>query len=173
MLNETVEKKINSQINAELFSAYLYYSMANYFESISLPGAAHWMRNQTIEEMIHVQKFVSYVNERRGTVKLEAIEGPQTEWKSPLDAFEAAYEHEVHITGRINKLLDAALKESDHATANFLQWFVAEQVEEEASADAIVQQLKLVGDNKGGLFMVDKELTGRTVALPPELTGGA
>jgi ferritin len=173
MLNETVEKKINSQINAELFSAYLYYSMANYFESISLPGAAHWMRKQTIEEMIHVQKFVSYVNERRGTVKLEAIEGPQTEWKSPLDAFEAAYEHEIHITGRINKLLDAALKESDHATANFLQWFVAEQVEEEASADAIVQQLKLVDKSDGGLFMVDKELAGRVIVLPPELGGGA
>ncbi len=173
MLNETVEKKLNSQINAELFSAYLYYSMANYFESISLSGAAHWMRNQVMEELIHVQKFVTYVNERRGTVKLEAIEGPQVEWKTPLDAFEAAYEHEIHITGRINKLLDVALKESDHATANFLQWFVAEQVEEEASADAIVQQLKMVGDNKGGLFMVDKELAGRTVTLPPELTGGA
>jgi ferritin len=173
MLNETIEKKINSQINAELFSAYLYYSMASYFESINLPGAAHWMRNQVMEELIHVQKFVTYVGERRGTVKLEAIEGPQTEWTSPLDAFEAAYGHETHITGRINKLLDAALKESDHATANFLQWFVAEQVEEEASADGIVQQLKLVGDNKGGLFMIDKELAGRAVALPPEMTGGA
>lgn len=172
-MNETIEKKINSQINAELFSAYLYYSMANYFESISLPGAAHWMRNQVMEEMIHVQKFAAYVNERRGTVKLEAIDGPQVEWKSPLEAFEAAYEHETHITGLINKLLDAALEESDHATVNFLQWFVAEQVEEEASADAIVQQLKLVGDNKGGLFMVDKELAGRTVTLPPELSGGA
>jgi ferritin len=173
MLNETIEKKLNSQINAELFSAYLYYSMANYFESISLPGAAHWMRNQVMEELIHVQKFVAYVNERRGTVKLEAIEGPQIEWKSPLDAFEAAYEHEIHITGLINKLLDAALKVSDHATANFLQWFVAEQVEEETSADAIVQQLKMVGDSKGGLFMIDKELAGRTVTLPPELSGGA
>lgn len=172
MLNETIEKKINSQINAELFSAYLYYSMASYFESISLSGAAHWMRNQVMEELIHVQKFVTYVNERRGTVKLEAIECPQTEWKSPLDAFEAAYEHEIHITGRINTLLDAALKESDHATANFLQWFVAEQVEEEASADAVVQQLKLVGDNKGGLFMIDKELAARVVTLPPTLTGG-
>jgi len=106
-------------------------------------------------------------------VTLEAIGGPQTEWKSPLDTFEAAYAHEVHVTGLINTLVDTALKESDHATANFLQWFVAEQVEEEASADAIVQQLKLVGDNKGGLFMVDKELAGRAVSLPPELTGGA
>jgi len=172
MLKEKVEKKLNEQINEELFSAYLYMSMANWFESISLPGAAHWMRNQVIEELSHVQKFTSYIHERRGTVKLEAIDGPQHEWDSPLAAFEAAYEHEVHITGRINKLLDAALAESDHATANFLQWFVAEQVEEEASADGIVEKLKLVGENKGGLFMVDKELSARPSALTTVMAGG-
>jgi ferritin len=172
MLNEKVEKKINAQINEELFSAYLYYSMANYFDSISLPGAAHWMQNQVVEELSHVQKFVNYVNERRGTVKLEAIEAPQASWDSPLAAFEAAYAHEVHISGRINKLLDTALEASDHATANFLQWFVAEQVEEEASADAIVEQLKLVGENKGGLFMIDKELAKRPSALESVMAGG-
>ena len=172
MLDGKIEQGINDQINAELYSAYLYYSMANYFDSISLPGASHWMRNQVIEELSHVQKFVNYVSERRGTVKLEAIEAPQAEWDSPLAAFEAAYEHEVHISGCINKLLDAALEVSDHATANFLQWFVAEQVEEEASADAIVQQLKLVGENKGGLFMIDKELAGRPSALASVMAGG-
>jgi ferritin len=164
MLKEKVEKLLNGQINAELYSSYLYYSMANYFDGISLPGAANWMRIQVSEELAHVEKFANYVNERRGTVKLGTIDAPPAEWDSPLAAFEAAYEHEVHVSGLVNKLVDAALKESDHATVNFLQWFVAEQVEEEASADAIVQQLKLVGDNKGGLFMVDKELAGRTPA---------
>jgi len=171
MLNEKVEKLLNGQINAELYSSYLYYSMANYFDGISLPGAANWMRIQVTEELAHVEKFAHYINERRGTVKLEAIDGPPAAWDSPLAAFEVAYEHEVHVSGLINSLLDAALKESDHATVNFLQWFVAEQVEEEASADGIVQQLKLVGDNKGGLFMVDKELAGRQAALTPDTAG--
>ncbi len=171
MLNELVEKQLNGQINSELYSSYLYYSMANYFNSINLPGAAHWMRTQVVEELAHVQKIAAFVHERRGSVTLKAIEAPPAEWKSPQAVYEAAYEHEVHVTSLINTLLDTALKVSDHATVNFLQWFVAEQVEEEATADGIVQQLKLVGDNKGGLFMVDKELGGRPTAMPPELTG--
>jgi len=172
MLNEQIQKRINEQINAELYSSYLYYAMANYFETISLGGAAHWMRIQAIEELTHVYKFADFINDRRGEVKLAAIDAPPAEWESPLAAFEAAYEHEVMITGRINDLLDVALKHSDHATVNFLQWFVSEQVEEEANADQIVQQLKLVNQSEGGLFMLDKELGGRPVVLPPELSGG-
>jgi len=172
MLNAKVELAINEQINAELYSAYLYYAMANHLESLSLPGAAHWMRMQAIEEMSHVAKFAAYLNDRRGQVKLAAIEAPPVEWESALAIFEAAYEHEIKVTGRINALVDTALQNSDHATVNFLQWFVGEQVEEEASADQVVQQLKLVDRSEGGLFMLDKELGARPLALPPELTGG-
>jgi len=172
MLKKKVETKINSQINAELYSSYLYYAMANYFETISLSGAAHWMRTQAMEELVHVYKFAEYVNDRQGTVKLTAIKAPPTAWKSPLAVFEEAYKHEVHVTGLINKLVDVAQAESDHATVNFLQWFVGEQVEEEASADQVVQQLKLVDKSEGGLFMLDKELGTRPATLPPEITGG-
>jgi len=173
MLKGAIEKAINEQIQAELYSAYLYYSMSAYFESVGLPGCASWMRIQALEEMTHAHKFFDFVNERGGRVSLLAIEAPPTEWESPLAAFEAAYKHETVVTGRINALVDLARAEKDHATDNFLQWYVAEQVEEEASADAIVSKLRLVEESRGGLFMVDKELKARTFVVPPGiLTGG-
>jgi len=170
-MHEEIESMMNDQLNFELYSAYIYYSMANYFESINLPGAAHWMRTQVLEETGHAAKFAKFINERSGRVKLDKIDAPQIEWDSPLAVFQDAYHHETIVSGRINKILDVALKKSDHAAANFLQWFVAEQVEEEASVDAVVQQLKLVDKSQGGLFMLDKELGSRAVVLPPELTG--
>ncbi len=166
MLRKEMETALNEQINEELFSAYLYYSMAAHFESTGLAGFASWMRNQAMEELAHAQKFFAYICERGAAVKLTAIEGPATTWASPLAAFKGAYDHEVHISGCINKLVDLALSQSDHATNNFLQWFVGEQVEEEASVDDIVQKLTLVGENKGGMFMLDNEL-GRRVFTPP------
>ena len=169
MLKQNVQDAINDQINAELYSAYLYYSMAAYFESISLKGFAHWMRVQALEEMSHVQKFFSYINDRGGRVLLAPIEAPPTEWESPLAVFEATYAHEVQVTALINKLMDLAVAESDHASCNFLQWFVGEQVEEEASADDIVQKLKLVNKSEGGLFLLDQEMDKRTFVTPPEL----
>lgn len=167
MLKETVEKALNDQINAELYSSYIYLAMSAYFESIDLKGFANWMRVQAQEELVHVAKFFDFVNERSGKVTLQPVEGPPSEWASPLDAFEGAYKHECYITERINKLVDLARDESDHATYNFLQWFVGEQVEEEASADEIVQQLKLVGGQGHGLFMIDRELAQRTFVIPP------
>ena len=171
MLSDTINKALNEQINAEFFSAYLYYSMAAYFEDIGLPGAANWMHHQGIEEMTHGAKIFNYIGDRGGRVILDAIDQPQSEWPSPLAAFEAVYEHEVVVTGLINRLVKLAREESDFNTDNFLQWFVAEQVEEEASADEIVQRLKLVEQDKGGLFMIDRELAARTVTLPPDVTG--
>ncbi len=171
MLNKKVEEAINSQINAEIYSSYMYYSMAAYFESLSLKGCSHWMRVQALEELTHVQKFASFVGDRGGRVQMRAIEGPPTEWDSPLAAFQAVYEHEVKVTGLINKLMDLALAESDHASVSFLQWFVNEQVEEEASADEVVQKLKLVDKTEGGLFLLDQELDKRTFVLPPNLAG--
>lgn len=166
MISERIEEAFNKQINAELYSSYLYLSMSSYFESINLRGFANWMRCQAQEEVVHAMKFYSFLFERGAKVKLTAIEGPPTTWDSPLNVFEEAYRHEQKVTGLINNLVDLALQERDHAANNFLQWFVAEQVEEESSADAVVQSLKLAGDQGGGVFMIDRELA-RRVFTPP------
>ncbi len=162
MLNKKIEKALNEQLNAELYSAYLYLSMAAWFESQNLPGFAAWMRIQHREETVHGLKFFKFVAERRGRVALKAIDGPGTEWKSPLAAFEAAMKHEQYITGRIGELVNLALAEKDHASNAFLQWFVNEQVEEEASVDSIVQKLKMADKSAGALLMLDHELGKRT-----------
>lgn len=166
MLKEKIQDALNAQINAELASAYIYMAMAAYFESKDLPGYAHWMGIQVQEELFHVQKFYQYVNERDGRVTLGAIEAPPKEWASPLAAFEAAYKHEQYISGRIHDLVHLARAEKDAATENFLQWFVSEQVEEEANTKAAVGRLKIVGDNGYGLLMIDGELATR-VFTPP------
>ena len=166
MINKNLEKAINDQINAELFSAYLYLSMSAYFESVNLSGFANWMRIQAQEEQSHAMKFFDYLNERGGRVILTDIEASQSEWKSPIDVFKHVYSHEQKVTGLINDLVDMAIKENDHASNNFLQWYVAEQVEEEANASAIVNKLELMGDTGNALFMMDQEL-GKRVYAPP------
>lgn len=165
MLKESVLKALNFQLNAELYSAYLYLSMEAYFESIDLNGFANWMRAQAQEELMHAMKFYDYIVRRGGRVTLSAIEGPQIDWDSPLAVFEHVYKHEQKVTGLINDLVDLTVSESDHATTNFLQWFVAEQVEEEESANGVLQRIKLTGDSKSGLFMLDSEL-GQRVFTP-------
>jgi ferritin len=161
MLTKKVEKALNEQINAELYSAYLYLAMAAWFESLNLRGFASWMKVQSREENTHAMKFFEFVHERRGTVTLQEIAAPTGKWKSPQAAFEAALEHEQYITGRIDDLVNLAAAEKDHATAEMLQWFVKEQVEEEASADSIVQQLKMADNAPGALFMIDRVLGER------------
>ncbi len=172
MLSEKIQQALNEQINAELYSSYLYLSMQAYFESINLPGFANWMKAQTQEELMHAVKIYDFVNERNGRVLLKAIDKPPTKWKSPLDVFEQVFKHEQKVTALINNLVNLAADEKDHATASFLQWFVNEQVEEEASADAVRQQLKLIEAAPGGLFMLDKELAQR-VFTPPAKKEGA
>jgi ferritin len=169
MLNNDMEKALNAQVNAEMYSAYLYLSMSAFFQSKSLSGFAGWMRVQAQEEMVHAMKFYDFINERGGRVILEPIEAPPTDWDSPLATFEAVYEHEQKVTGLINELVELALEKHDHATNIFLQWFVSEQVEEEDSANDVVEKIKLVGDAKGGLFMLDREL-GQRVFTPPAAT---
>jgi ferritin len=169
MIKEKIQSAINDQINREIFSAYLYYSMAAHFEAEGLKGFANWMKVQAMEEMFHADKFFGYIAERGGRVELKAIEGPKTSWSSPLEVFQAAYEHEQSVTAHIHKLVDLAIQESDHATNNFLQWYVAEQVEEEASAEEIISRLKLVARSDGGLFFLDNELAKRTYT--PAATG--
>ena len=166
MLSKKMEKALNNQINAELYSAYLYLAMAADFESKNLKGCATWMRVQNQEETVHAMKLYDYVAEKGGRVTLRAIEEPPAKWKTPLEAFEAAYAHEQKVTALINGLVDTAIQERDHATNIMLQWFVTEQVEEEASADDIVQKLKLMAGAPGGLFMLDREL-GQRVFTPP------
>ena len=166
MINEKMEQALNEQLNAEYYSSYLYLSMAAYFESIDLPGFANWMRVQVQEEMFHTLKFYDYIVERAGRVILRAIEAPPTEWKSPLDAFEATLTHEQKVTGLINDLVYLARDERDNASEIFLQWFVTEQVEEEDSVNTILAQLRLIKDNPQGLFMLNKDL-GQRVFTPP------
>ena len=166
MLKDSIQKAINDQINAELYSSYIYLSMSGYLESKNFKGMAHWFRIQAQEELTHVVKLIDYMNDRDGKVVLGVVDAPPTEWESPLAAFSNALAHERTVTERINDLVTLAGNEGDRLTENFLQWFVAEQVEEEATASEIVGQLELVGDNGSGLFMIDREL-GQRVFTPP------
>jgi ferritin len=168
MLSSKMQDALNGQLNAELYSSYLYLSMAAYFLDLNLGGFANWMRVQAQEEDMHAMKFYNFLNERGGRILLKAIDGPPTEWDSPLAAFEAVLEHEQKVTGLINDLVELALAEHDHATNIFLQWFVTEQVEEEDSANDVIQQIKMIGEAKGGLFMLDRELGQRTFTAPAE-----
>jgi len=170
MISKKMEEALNGQVNAELYSAYMYLSMESYFKSLNLNGFANWMRVQTQEEVTHAMKIYEFLNERGGRAILKTIDGPPTEWNSPLAVFEAVYAHEQKVTGLINDLVDLAIKEKDHATNTFLQWFVNEQVEEESSADAVVQQLKMMENAPGGMFMLDREL-GQRVFTPPTAEG--
>ena len=158
MLSEKMEKALNDQINAEIFSSYLYLSMAAYFESQNWMGFAAWMKIQSQEEYGHAMKFFKYVNDVAGKVTLDAIEKSKNDWKSPIAAFEEAQKHELYITDRINKLVALANQEKDYATGLFLNYFVTEQVEEVATVNQIIHKFKQIGDNKSSLFFLDREL---------------
>ena len=166
MLNKKMEKALNDQVNAELYSAYLYLSMAACFQAMNLPGLANWMRVQTQEEMFHAVKFYDFILQRGGSVKLAAIAAPPVAWASPLKAFEHTLSHEEAVTARINNLVSAATSAKDYATNNFLQWFVSEQVEEEANANELVQRLKLIGKSAEALLLLDQELAKRVFVMP-------
>ncbi|MCX7011701.1 MAG: ferritin [Candidatus Sumerlaeota bacterium] len=161
MISKTMQDALNDQINAELFSWYLYLSMAAQFETMNWKGMAKWMRIQAGEEMKHATKIYDFLFDRNGQVKLAALKGPKTSWASPLEAFSEALEHERMITSRIHALVEKAMKEKDFASLAFLQWFVAEQVEEENSATYVVDRLKLIKDSPGGLGYFDHELGKR------------
>ena len=161
MLSEKMQDALNGQLNAELYSSYLYLSMNAYFKSINLDGFANWMYYQAQEELTHAMKFYDFIISRGGFVKLVQVEAPPTEWASPQAVFEATLAHEQKVTGLINELVDLALEAHDHATNIFLQWFVTEQVEEEENVTGVLEQLKLMGEAKGGLFMIDRELAKR------------
>jgi ferritin len=155
MLSDKIQTAFNDQINAELASAYIYLSMAAWFADQNLSGFAKWLQVQAQEELGHAMKLYGFVDERLGRIALQAIDAPRQDWDSPLDAFQNVLGHEQYITGRINDLMDLALEENDHASKSLLQWFIDEQVEEEATADKIVKQLEMTQGSANALFMMD------------------
>jgi ferritin len=161
MINEKLENALNKQINEEIFSAYLYLSMSAYFVSLNLDGFAAWMKVQAQEEMSHAMKFFHFIEEMEGRVSLLAIKEPEKSWKSPLAAFTAAHKHEQHISGCINELYRLAIAENCYPMQIMLQWFIKEQVEEEANASRIVAQLNQINDSPQGLWMINRELGAR------------
>ncbi|MDY4862376.1 MAG: ferritin [Candidatus Onthomorpha sp.] len=161
MLNKKLEEALNAQINAEFWSAYLYLSMSSDMSDKGMAGVANWFAIQFKEEQDHAMKFFNYVISRGGKVTLKPIEKVDTEWKSPLAAFEQTLQHEEKVTSLINDLYALAEQEKDYATQSMLKWFIDEQVEEEENAKAIIETLKLIGDNGYGLYQLDKELATR------------
>jgi len=171
MLSKKLEAALNIQINEEYYSSYIYLAMAAYLEDKNLDGCAHWMQMQAQEEYQHAMKIFDYMVDRGARVVLTEVQAPPKEWDSPLAAFEGALEHEQYMTGNINKLTDLAIAEKDHATGNLLQWYVTEQVEEEAQVEDIVKKLEMMGTDGPGLFMMDRELKNRPA--PAVLTAAA
>jgi len=161
MISKKVQNAINEQIKNELYSAYLYLAMSAYFESQTLPGLAHWMRKQAAEEQGHALKFFDFVNERGGRVELRAIDQPPLEFDGPLAVYEATLEHERKVTGMIHDLYALSLQEKDYATQVMLQWFINEQVEEEAHATEIVEHMRMLGQKGQALLMLDARLGAR------------
>jgi len=166
MLSKTMQDALNEQMKNEFFSGYLYMAMAGYFQSEDLPGIANWMRVQALEEMTHGEKFFHFICDTAGRTDLRGFDAPTNEFKSPLDAFEFGLKHENFVTDRINKLMDLAKKEGNHRAQIFLQWFVTEQIEEEANFSLIIRKLKRVEGDGRGLLMLDQEL-GARVFVPP------
>ena len=160
-MDKDVQDAINEQIKNELFSGYMYLSMSAHFENENLPGFAHWMRLQAEEELAHAMRLFDYVNRRGGRVALQAVDQPPVEFGSPLSVFEKALEHERFVTSLIHKLYELAAEKGDWATQQELQWFIAEQVEEEDNAGRSVDQLRMAGDDSAALLMLDQQFAAR------------
>ncbi len=166
MLHEKMEKAFNDQINKELYSEYLYLSMQAYFERLNLKGFVNWFTVQVQEEHAHALGMFNYVHERGGKVELDAIDKPETDWESPLACFEQVLKHEEFVTSRINALMDVADEVKDRAALSFLDWYLKEQVEEEANVGGVLATLKLIGNDANALLLLDKELATRTFVAP-------
>ena len=171
MLSKKMLKTLNEQIAKEWYSGYLYMQMAAYFDSENLPGFAHWMRVQGQEELSHGLIFFNYVCERDGYVELGPIESPVGKFDSPLDVFEKTLKHEQLVTALIHNLVNIAIEEKDHASKNRLEWFVSEQVEEEANATTMIGKLKRLKKDSEAIFLLDAENATRVFAVPAPLAG--
>ena len=169
MISKRLEEAINAQINAELWSAYLYLSMSAYCQDKGYTGIANWFAIQFKEEQDHAQIFYNYLVSRGGRVLLQPIAAVETEWASPLAAFEATYEHEQKVTSLINNLMHIAVEEKDFASQSRLQWFIDEQVEEEENALDIINKMRMLDGNSYGMYMLDQELGARVYTTPSPL----
>lgn len=170
MLSKELQDAINEQMKNEFFSAYLYMAMSGYFQAEDLPGFANWMRVQALEEMTHGERFFNFLCDVSARTELLAIDAPKNDYASPLDVFEFGLQHEQFVTDRINKLMDLARQDGNHAAQIMLQWFVTEQVEEEANFNLIIRKLQRVEGDGRGLLLLDQEL-GQRVFVPPAAAG--
>ncbi len=166
MFSDKLLETLNDQMTFEIYSAYIYKAMAAYFRPQDLNGFANWLEKQALEELTHGERFYLYINDAGGRAHFGAINEPKADYSSALEVFETALGHERLVTTRINKLADQALAESDHATRIILDWFVTEQIEEEANVGGIVAKLKLIGDDRSALLLLDQELAGRAFVPP-------
>lgn len=162
-MNDKMAQALNTHLNFEFNSSYLYFAMSAYFESLNLKGMAHWMDVQQQEETLHARKFYQYIFDRNGRVKLLQIDKPKLEWNSPSDAFDYALKHEEEVTAKINDLAGLAIEQKDFTTHNFLQWFLNEQIEEEATFKSIYEQVKMVEKSSEGLYHLDKDMGLRSL----------
>lgn len=169
MLSEKLIAKLNEQVNFEIYSAYTYLSMASYCESIDLSGFANFFKVQSQEELFHAMKFYDYIFQKNGTVTLEQIEKPHSNFDNILNVFEAGYEHEQMVTSRLYKIADIATEEKEHSTIGLLNWFINEQVEEENTFNTIIKKIRRCENNSAALYMLDDELATR-VYTPPTTT---
>lgn len=169
MISKKMAEAVNKQINAELYSAYLYLGMSSYAATAGLKGTAHWLFVQAQEETTHALRFYNYLIEQNKQPSLSAVAQPPAKFKSSLDVFEQVLEHEKHVTALINEIANLAVKEGDHASSIMLQWFITEQIEEEANALDIISKLQMIGESKGGLYMLDKELAARMFVPAPDM----
>lgn len=161
MISKKMQEELNKQVNAELYSYYMYLAMSAYLEYENYSGFSAWMHSQAEEEQMHAMKIYDYLHRVGAKVELEQIDKPKTEWSSPKEIFEDSLVHEKKVTKMINDLVNLAIDEKDHSTRSFLQWFVDEQVEEEDSVQTIIDKFEMIGDNKTSLYLLDKELGGR------------
>jgi len=173
MVSKNVEKALNEQIKKEEHSSRIYLAMASWCERNGYPGASDWLYAQTEEERLHMLKLVHYLNDRGGNVLVDKLEAPAAKYKSLLDIFQQVLKHEEFISASINELYAICVKEKDFTTANYLQWYINEQIEEESTARSILDQINLAGAEKGGLFMVDKELATLAQAKKAQAATGS
>jgi ferritin len=158
MLSKTIENALNIQIRIEAESSQIYLSMACWAEIHGLEGIARFMYTQSDEERTHMLKLVKFVNERGGHAQITELKAPKTSFGTFKELFEELYKHEVFVSESINELVHITLSQKDYATHNFLQWYVAEQIEEEAQAKNILDKINLIGDDKGGLYLFDRDI---------------
>jgi len=172
MINQKVAKVLTEQVNKELFSAYLYLSMSAYFSDLGLLGFANWMRVQYQEETAHAMLMYDFLINRGEKVVLAPVDAPENNWQNPLEVMEEVLAHEIYVTGLINNIITVAEEVKDRATMSYFNWFIDEQVEEEANAQDIISKLKLIGDDKSALYLLDKDLSAR-IFVQPMMKAGA